>query len=29
VATVELLKEGNLRVRRQVHVLGAIGNKLH
>ena len=29
VATVELLKEGNLGVRRQVHVLGAVGDELH
>ena len=29
VATVELLKKSNLRVCRQIHVLGAIGDELH
>ena len=29
VATIELLEESNLRVRRQVNVLRAIGNELH
>jgi hypothetical protein len=27
--TVELLKEGDLRVRREVDILGAIGDELH
>jgi hypothetical protein len=29
VAAVELLEKGNLRVRRQVDVLGTIGDELH
>jgi hypothetical protein len=29
MATVELLKERNLRVRREVDILGTIGDELH
>jgi hypothetical protein len=29
MAAVKLLEKGNLRVGRQIHVLGAIGDELH